>query len=74
MLIIEVLMHKEGRYYLFSLVRVEAACRVFKQGNSFLCLPGGCLPEGVRLSADQLAPEPVHLLLHPLHLGVKPEQ
>ena len=34
--------------------------------------PGGGFPEGVRLPADQLASEPVHLLLHPLHLRVEP--
>ena len=40
-------------------------CEVFE-------VPGAGLAEGGGLPVDQLAPELVHLLLHPLHLGVKP--
>ena len=35
-------------------------------------VPGASLAEGRGLPVDQLAPELVHLLLHPLHLRVKP--
>lgn len=35
-------------------------------------VPGAGLAEGGGLPVDQLAPELVHLLLHPLHLRVKP--
>ena len=38
----------------------------------FSQVPGAGLAEGGGLPVDQLAPELVHLLLHPLHLRVKP--
>ena len=38
----------------------------------FSPVPGASLAEGGGLPVDQLAPELVHLLLHPLHLRVEP--